>query len=81
MKVIPDAEGGAKPSLAQLVETRTVNTPHVGSDGNAELYSGDASITYGLDSDSNLPVKEVVACLYGHIFSELPYGKILKTYE
>lgn len=81
LKVIPDAEGGAKPALAQLISVSVEVIPHVGSDGNAEVYSGPASIRYGADSDANLPVKEVLSCLYSTFSVDLGYGTILKTYS
>ena len=81
LKVIPDAEGGAKPALAQLVSVIFEAVPHVGSDGNAEVYSGSASIQLGAESDVNLPVKEVLACQYCTFYAEPPYGRVLKTYS
>jgi acetoacetate decarboxylase len=80
LKVRPDAEGGPKPTLAQLVSVLFEAVPHVGADGNAEVYSGSATVELGVDSDVNLPVKEVLSCQYSTFYADLPYGRVLKTY-
>lgn len=80
LKIVPDAEGGEAPALAQLVSVLFEAKPHVGSDGHAEVYEGPADVRYGVASDANLPVLEVVSCQYSTFYADLPYGKILKTY-
>ena len=80
LKTIPDAEGGEKPALAQLVSVLFKAIPQVGSDGNAEVYSGPATIEFGAENDCNLPVKEVLSATYMHMYADLPYGHVLKTY-
>jgi acetoacetate decarboxylase len=80
LKVIPDAEGGAQPSLAQLVSVLFKANPVMGSDGKAEAYSGPGHIQFGALSDVQFPVKGEVKLTYAHFHADLPYGKILKTY-
>lgn len=80
LKVIPDAEGGKTPALAQLVAVLFESKPHVGSDGQAEVFRGPAEVVYEHPSDANLPVLEVLDCQYCTFTADLPYGRILKTY-
>ncbi len=80
LRVVPDAEGGLKPALAQLVSVLFSAKPLMGSDGKAEVYSGPGSIEFGSPSDARLPVQSILGCKYAHFNADLPYGKILKTY-
>jgi acetoacetate decarboxylase len=80
LKVIPDAEGRAKPSLAQLVSVLFTAVPLVGTDGRAEVFSGPGHMQFGWPSDVDLPIRQITSCKYAHFNAELPYGKILKTY-
>ncbi len=80
LKVVPDAEGSDKPSLAQLVSVLFKAEPHRGADGKDEVFSGKGTLTCEVASDVDLPVLEVVDSKYCRFTADLPYGKILKTY-
>ena len=80
LKVIPDAEGSDTPALAQLVAVSFAASALMGSDGKAEVFSGEGELTYGCTSDIKFPVKNMVGCTYARFNADLPYGKILKTY-
>ena len=80
LRVVPDAEGGRKPALAQLVSVLFAASPLIGSDGKAEVYSGPGLLEFGSPSDAQLPVRSILACKYAHFNADLPYGKVLKTY-
>lgn len=80
LKVIPDAEGSAIPSLAQLISVTFKSEPIIGSDGKAEVFSGPGDIRFDTPSDASFPVKRVTNCTYARFNADLPYGKVLKTY-
>jgi len=80
LRIIPDAEGGPRPALAQLVSVLFTAQPLVGSDGKAEVYSGAGHLEFGSPSDAQLPVQSILACKYAHFNADLPYGKVLKTF-
>lgn len=80
LKVVPDAEGGPKPSLAQLVSVLFKANPVMGSDGKAEAYTGPGHMQFGAPSDVQFPIKGEPKFTYAHFHADLPYGKILKTY-
>lgn len=80
LRVIPDAEGGAKPVLAQLISVLFTAKPLMGSDGKAEVFSGSGTLEFGSASDVQLPVRSILGCKYAHFNADLPYGKVLKTY-
>lgn len=80
LKVIPDAEGGPVPSLAQLISVSFKAEPIIGSDGKAEVFSGPGHIQFDSPSDVGFPVTAVTGCTYARFNADLPYGKILKTY-
>ncbi len=81
LRVIPDAEGGRKPALAQLISVLFKANPLVGSDGRAEVYSGPGDMEFGCASDARLPVKQLLGFKYARFNADLPYGKVLKTYS
>jgi acetoacetate decarboxylase len=81
LRVIPDAEGSARPALAQLVSVLFAANPLIGSDGKAEVYSGPGTLTFGCESDAQLPIQSILSCKYAHFNADLPYGKVLKTYS
>lgn len=81
LRVIPDPEGGRKPSLAQLVSVLFTANPIIGSDGRAEVYSGPGEMEFGCASDARLPVHKLLGFKYAHFNAELPYGKVLKTFS
>jgi hypothetical protein len=80
LRVFPDAEGGERPALAQLVSVLFAANPMMGSDGKAEVYSGPGSLDFGCASDAYLPIKKILSCKYAHFNADLPYGKVLKTF-
>ena len=80
LKVIPDAEGGKQPALAQLVAAPFDIAPIVGSDGRPEIFSGPGQIHFDQPSEIAVPVRELVSCTYLRFHAHLPYGEILKTY-
>lgn len=81
LRIIPDAEGGDVPALAQLISVLFSANPIIGSDGKAEVYSGEGYMEFGCPSDARLPVLGIHSCKYAHFNADLPYGKILKTYK
>jgi acetoacetate decarboxylase len=81
LKVIPDVEGGDTPALAQLNSVLFFGVPHKGPDGKDELYGGAATLEVDRISDVNLPVRQIVDAKYMRMTADLPYGKILKTYQ
>jgi acetoacetate decarboxylase len=81
LRVIPDAEGSARPAQAQLVSVLFAANPLIGSDGKAEVYSGPGTLTFGCESDAQLPIQSILSCKYAHFNADLPYGKVLKTYS
>jgi acetoacetate decarboxylase len=81
LKVVPDAEGSAQPSLAQLVSVLFKANAVVGSDGKAEVYTGPGHMQFGSPSDVQFPIKGEAKFTYAHFHADLPYGKILKTYS
>lgn len=80
LRVIPDAEGGDKPALAQLISVFFTAEPVMGSDGRAEVYSGPGHLQFDSPSDAQLPVKSLLSFKYARFNAVLPYGKVLKTY-
>jgi acetoacetate decarboxylase len=81
LRVIPDAEGGDRPALAQLISVLFSANPIIGSDGKAEVFSGPGSLEFGCASDAQLPIRKILGCKYAHFNADLPYGKVLKTYS
>lgn len=81
LKIIPDVEGGAVPSLAQLTSVVFKAEPFIGPDGKAEVFSGPGWIEIAKGCDVDVPVKAVQACIYARFTADLPYGKVLKTYQ
>lgn len=80
LRVIPDAEGGSRPALAQLVSVLFSANPLIGSDGKAEVYSGPGHLQFGCPSDAQLPVVAIHSFKYARFNADLPYGKVLKTF-
>lgn len=80
LRVIPDAEGGDKPALAQLISVLFSAVPLIGSDGKAEVYSGPGHLAFGSPSDAQLPITTILSCKYARFNADLPYGKVLKTF-
>jgi len=80
IRLVPDAEGGAKPALAQLLAASFVAEPLIGSDGRAEVYTGPGHIALETPSDVQLPVGKVTKATYARFNAVLPYPKVLKTY-
>ena len=81
LKVIPDVEGGTAPALAQLTSVVFKAEPFVGPDGKIEAFSGPGAIEIAKGCDVDVPVKEIQACIYARFTADLPYGKVLKTYQ
>lgn len=81
LRIVPDAEGGSKPTLAQLVEANFVAEPIIGSDGRAEVYTGPGHISLETPSDVQFPVHRVTKATYAHFNAVLPYPKVIKTYS
>ncbi|MCZ8130304.1 MAG: acetoacetate decarboxylase family protein [Steroidobacteraceae bacterium] len=81
LRIVPCAEGGSKPALAQLVSVLFTAKPLVGSDGIAEVYSGPGHLQFGAPSDAQLPVVKMNSAKYARFNAVLPYGKVLKTYS
>ncbi len=80
LRICPDAEGGDKPALAQLVSVLFSADAVVGSDGKAEVYSGPGHMQFDSPSDAQLPITKMLSCKYAHFNAVLPYGKVLKTF-
>ena len=81
LRIIPDAEGGDVPALAQLVSVTFKAAPLIGSDGKAEIFTGPGFLNLEEPSDVKLPVTGVGRCVYARFNADLPYGKVLKTYS
>ncbi len=81
LKIIPDVEGGRAPALAQLTSVVFKAEPFIGPDGKPEAFVGPGSIEIAKGCDVDVPVKEVLACVYARFTADLPYGKVLKTYQ
>jgi acetoacetate decarboxylase len=81
LRIVPDAEGGARPALAQLVSVLFTAQPLVGSDGLAEVYSGPGHMQFDSPSDAQLPIRKLISFKYAHFNAVLPYGKVLKTFS
>lgn len=81
LRIVPDAEGGPKPALAQLVVASFVAEPIIGSDGRAEVYTGPGNIALNAPSDVQFPVNAVTKATYARFNAVLPYPKVLKTYS
>lgn len=80
LRIVPDAEGGPVPALAQLVEASFKAEPLIGADGRAEVFSGPGHLALETPSDVQLPVKAVGKAIYAHFNAVLPYPRVLKTY-
>jgi acetoacetate decarboxylase len=80
LRFIPDAAGGPRPALAQLISVLFAANPIIGSDGKAEVYSGPGWIKFETPSDAQMPVKKILGAKYAHFNADLPYGKVLKTF-
>jgi len=78
LRVIPSAEEGMPPSLAQLIEVRTMDTQ------THEAWSGSATLHYdtpsALDPWHCLPVRKVLGAAYTRYDFVLPHGRIVHTY-
>lgn len=81
LRIIPDAEGGDVPALAQLVSVTFKAAPLIGSDGKAEIFTGPGFLHLDDPSDVKVPVEKVHRCVYARFNADLPYGKVLKTYS
>jgi hypothetical protein len=53
----------------------------VGPDGKAEVFSGSGSIEIASGCDVDVPVKEIQGFVHARFTADLPYGKVLKTYQ
>lgn len=80
LRICPDAEGGSRPALAQLVSVLFSAKPLIGSDGRAEVYSGAGWMNFDSPSDARMPIGRILSCKYAHFNADLPYGKVLKTF-
>jgi|SRR5882757_236701 len=80
LKIIPDASGSRKPSLAQLVKVCVKTSPIVSSDGRAEIFTGPGQIHFDKPSEIAVPVVKMLSCTLMRWDCVLPYGEILKTY-
>ncbi|WP_309644841.1 acetoacetate decarboxylase family protein [Phenylobacterium sp.] len=81
LRIVPDAEGGPAPALAQLIEANFKAEPLIGADGRAEVFSGPGHMALDGPSDVQFPVKKVTKAVYAHFNAVLPYPKIVKTYS
>jgi acetoacetate decarboxylase len=81
LKIIPDVEGDVAPALAQLTSVVFKAEPFVGPDGKAEVFSGSGSIEIASGCDVDVPVKEIQGFVHARFTADLPYGKVLKTYQ
>jgi len=80
LRIVPDAEGGGVPALAQLVSVTFRANPVMGSDGKAEIFTGPGVLDLEDPSDVKVPVKKVHRAFYARFDADLPYGKVLKTF-
>jgi acetoacetate decarboxylase len=78
LRVIPSAEEGEPPALAQLIEVRNTGTQtHEAWSGSATLHYDTAS---ALDPWHCLPVGKVLSAAYTRYDFVLPHGRIVRTY-
>jgi acetoacetate decarboxylase len=78
LRVIPSAEEGQPPSLAELIQVPSLDQRiH-------EAWSGAATLRYEacskLDPWHALPVKDIVAGIYSRYDFTLPHGRIVRRY-
>lgn len=81
LKVIPDVEGGNAPALAQLTSVVFKAEPMVGPDGKQEAFVGTGALSVASGIDVDVPINEIQACVYARFTADLPYGKVLKTFD
>jgi acetoacetate decarboxylase len=83
-RVIPSAEEGRPPSVAELVRLDVAASLHTSADGTPELYSGRASLTMDARSPVDpwhllAPIR-IVEGRYGVFDFDLYHGKVVKDY-
>lgn len=78
LRVIPSAEEGQPPALAELIQTPSVDRR------THEAWTGPATLRYAacstLDPWHALPVHRIVAGIYSRYDFTLPYGRVLRRY-
>ena len=84
LKLIRSAVGNEKPDVCQLIGCEYALTPIVGSDGIAELWSCKGSLTWNSQSNDDawhrVPVKNILASIYGRFNIHLPFGYLVHDY-
>jgi acetoacetate decarboxylase len=83
-RVIPSAEEGRPPSVAELVRLDVAASLHTSADGTPELYSGRATLTMdgrsAVDPWHLLAPTRIVQGWYGVFDFDLYHGKVVKDY-
>lgn len=83
-RVIPNAEQGARPSVAQLVRLDVEATYHQGADGTPMLFSGRAGLTMSTVTDIDpwylLAPERLLGGWFARYDFDLPHGTVLRDY-
>lgn len=83
-RVIPSAEKGRPPSVAELVRLDVQSSLHSAADGTPELYAGRASLTMDARSPADpwhlLAPTKIVQGWYGVFDFDLYHGKVVHDY-
>jgi len=78
LRVIPSAEEGQPPSVAELIQVPSTDR-HT-----HEAWTGPATLSYdgesALDPWHGLPVRQVVGALYSRFDFTLPHGRVVRRY-
>ena len=78
LRVIPNAEDSAQPSIAELVETKMLTTVK-------EAWTGLGSLEFGPPSEADpwsaLPVRTLLGASHAVLDFELPVGRVIKRYQ
>jgi acetoacetate decarboxylase len=83
-RLIPSAEAGRRPSVAELVRLDVVASLHRTADGTPMLYTGRASLSMdarsAVDPWDLLAPRRIVQGWYGVYDFDLPYGEVVHDY-
>jgi acetoacetate decarboxylase len=78
LRVIPSAEAGQPPSVAELIRVPSTDRK------NHEAWSGPATLRYDagstLDPWHSLPVRQVLGAVYSVYDFTLPHGRVIRRY-
>lgn len=85
LKVIPSPRQGAPPAIAELNQIEFAITPEAGSDGQLEVYTGPASLSFDSPSQTTpihrLAPRRILGGFYGSFLIDLGHGETLRRHE